>query len=234
MKAQALIFDMDDTLYEEKDFVLSGFRAVDDHIRKQHQVSGFLDEAIYLFESGARSHIFNAALERLAFSFDDALVRELVEVYRRHDPEIRLAEDAEWVLRRMDRGVKTGLISDGYLEAQRQKVKALALEERLHTIILTDELGRDCWKPSRVPFVKMAAELGVPHDRCVYIGDNPHKDFKAPNELGWTTVRIVRKAGQYRGAPADGSHSPQYEIESLRQLREIPVLKHFFIEELCG
>jgi FMN phosphatase YigB (HAD superfamily) len=56
------------------------------------------------------------------------------------------------------------------------------------------------------------------------VGDNPGKDFIAPNELGWQTVQIRRAEGEY-GRTADPAPKPAQQarcvISSLRELRSI-------------
>jgi putative hydrolase of the HAD superfamily len=59
---RALVFDLDDTLYPERDFVLSGFQAVSGWLRLQGGVEGFYDRALATFERGVRGRIFDEVL----------------------------------------------------------------------------------------------------------------------------------------------------------------------------
>ena len=70
-------------------------------------------------------------------------------------------DEADWVLNNLINSIKIGLISDGYLVAQERKISALKLKERVHSIILTDNLGKECWKPSKIPYEKISKELQV-------------------------------------------------------------------------
>ena len=89
--------------------------------------------------------------------------------------------DAERALGRLQvRGVRLGLITDGPLAAQKAKVEALGLPDRFDVIILTDERGRDFWKPDPRAFREMADRLFLDPKSCVYVGDNPEKDFTGP------------------------------------------------------
>lgn len=228
MALKAVVFDMDDTLYEEKQYVESGFRAVDNWVLEEYRISGFYEAASRLFHSGEKRQIFNKALEQLHIPYNDRLIEEMVDLYRSHKPDIRLSEDARWTLDHLSETARIGLISDGYLAAQEQKVSALNLQERFDSIVLTDRLGRHCWKPSPVPYEHASTELRIPHHQCVYIGDNVNKDFIAANRLGWTTVHINRKTGIYSEAVAQRDFHAQYQIDDLRKLPEIPDLQHMF------
>ena len=56
---------------------------------------------------------------------------------------------------------------------------------------------------------------------CVYVADNPTKDFAAPRALGWHTVRIRRPGGLHAGL-AHSPHEVDHEITSLTELRHLP------------
>ncbi|CAN7712499.1 HAD family hydrolase [Paenibacillus sp. LjRoot153] len=228
MTCNALVFDMDDTLYEERHYVSSGFAAIDSWLSNTYNLFGFYETAMELFNSGERSLIFNKTLLKLKIVYDDSTIKEMVEVYRSHKPDIQLSTDASWILEKVRETVKIGLISDGYLISQEKKVEALKLLEKFHSVILTDKLGRENWKPSLVPYEQASQELGVPHSQCVYIGDNVNKDFYAAKKLGWTTVQIDRKEGIYSGIAAEEEFTAHYKIDSLKNLMELPMLKHMF------
>ncbi|KQX51986.1 HAD family hydrolase [Paenibacillus sp. Root444D2] len=228
MTVNALVFDMDDTLYEEKDYVRSGFKAIDRWINREFNITGFYETALDLFFSGETKFIFNKTLVRLNITYDDTLIKNLVDHYRSHEPDIHLLEDAKWILENLRDTVKIGLISDGYLVAQEKKVNALKLHEKFHSVILTDRLGREYWKPSHIPYEQASRELQLPHDQCVYIGDNIKKDFLAAKRLGWTTIQIDRKDGLYSGISAEHDYKAHFTIDSLKDLSDLPNLKHMF------
>lgn len=228
MTIRAMVFDMDDTLYEEKEYVKSGFKTLDEWVIQKFEFTGFYETALDLFNSGERKFLFNKTLERLNLEYDDTLIKYMVDQYRSHEPDIHLIEDAEWVIENVRNTVRIGLISDGYLVAQEKKVNALKLQEKFHSVILTDRLGREHWKPSHIPYEQASLELKVPHDQCVYIGDNINKDFITAKKLGWTTIQIERHNGVYLGIVADQEYEAHYKIDNLRKLSDLPLLSHLF------
>ncbi len=220
----ALIFDLDDTLYPEREFVHSGFAAVDHWLRERRGLAGFAEEANRLFGEGLRGRIFDEALHRLEVDEVDALVPVLVAIYRAHAPRLALYPDAEWALGYFGPRLKLGLVTDGYAATQRNKFATLGLEPFFQAVMFTDDHGRENWKPSPEPFRRIAEALASPAAACAYVGDNPAKDFVAPNRLGWLTVHLQRKGGEYRGIVPDElpqDHRAQHEIGSLRELEGI-------------
>lgn len=216
---QAVIFDLDDTLYAERDFVLSGFRAVDSWLQSELAISGFAEAARRHFDSARRGRIFDAALADLGVADPARLVPQLVAVYRAHSPQLALLPDAERALRHLRPRSRLGLLTDGYAATQRNKVAALGLAPWFDALVFTDDLGREHWKPSPVPFRRMMALLGVPAPECVYVADNPLKDFAAPNELGWRTVQVRHRAAEYaRQVPPTAAHVPGVVLQNLDEL----------------
>src|SRR5579864_1673319 len=187
-----IVFDLDDTLYLESDFVKSGFRAVEEYLRADGP-AGFHDIAWDLFQSGVRRTIVDQALARMGRSPTPALLRTLVEVYRSHAGEIRLAQDSERCLGSIQGIADLGLITDGPSVAQWNKVRLLGLANIIKDILVTEDLGAGAGKPSPLAFKKLQGNREG--TACVYIGDNPCKDFQGPKELGWRTIRIRRPLG---------------------------------------
>jgi putative hydrolase of the HAD superfamily len=228
MTINAIVFDMDDTLYEEKEYVKSGFEAVGKWLKDEFQIIGFYETAWSLVVSGEKSFIFNKVLEKLNIVYDDTRIKKMVDYYRSHAPDIHLFDDAKWILENLNETIKIGLISDGYLAAQEMKVHALQLQNKFHSVILSDKWGKEHWKPSQFPYIQSSRELQVPHDQCVYIGDNVSKDFIGAKRLGWTTIHIYRKDGLYSGIEARKDYLAHYTVKDLRGLSDLPVLKHMF------
>jgi len=222
---QAVVFDLDDTLYPERDYVRSGYRAVTRHLRaslgRDRLVRDGEAAEDWLWDrfcQGRAEGAFDAmsAAYGLGLAGDD--IARLVEVYRSHRPDIRPAEGAKQTLRRLKGRCRLGLLTDGFLPAQQLKLDALGLAGLFDAVVFTEALGRECWKPSPAGFEAVARDLDAPAADCAYVGDNPGKDFVAPNALGWLTVQVVR-AGQVhaRKPPAPGGE-PRLTVHSWDEL----------------
>lgn len=61
-----VVFDIDDTLYLERDYVRSGFLAVEGIVAERFAARGFADQAWAAFERGVRGTIFNECLPNAA------------------------------------------------------------------------------------------------------------------------------------------------------------------------
>ena len=216
-----LVFDLDDTLYAEHQYVLSGFKAVDQYLANYHKTVGFLEAANKVFMKGERGNIFDQTLQFLGVPYTNKFILELVDIYREHKPEIRLFNDARWALDYFSARVKTGLITDGYLNVQRKKIESLGIAKQLESIIISDSFGREFWKPHEKPYLALQADLQVAPEECIYVGDNVAKDFITAKRLGWQTICIKRRSGEYKALQASEAHSADINITSLRQLPNV-------------
>ena len=221
---ECVIFDLDDTLFEEIEYCKSGFRKIASVLAKEAKIA--TPEEIYCalwneFTSGDSQKVFNVVLDQFNISYDRRFIYGLVEKYRCHLPKITLPADSREILDLLRYRTKMALLSDGFLPAQRLKIQALKIEHYFQCIVLTEELGREFWKPSPVGFRKIIKELDVQCNHCVYIGDNLIKDFIAPNQLGFRTIQLIRPNKMHNSLSPDANAKPEFVIESMY---ELPVL----------
>lgn len=223
---ECIVFDLDDTLYLERDYVRSGFLAVNDWITAQYGVHGFGKRAWELFEHGCRGDIFDRVLSEFNITAPKPIIAELVALYRMHKPAISLLEDAENVLGFLHGKVKLALITDGPSEMQERKILALNLDRRFDVIVMTGSWGPEFYKPHARSFLEVEERLNVTKHRCAYIADNPAKDFLAPKFLGWRTVRVKRFGGLHAHIASSSANSADVEIPDLR-----PLMKSFAVSK---
>ncbi len=226
-----VVFDLDDTLYDEIEYCKSGFAAVAEFLANlpeprsssmgegqappAERISAVLWEQ---FTAGNRTKTFNAALDELGMSYDDELIGELIEVYRNHNPKISLPQDSRDVLCELSTKYTLALLTDGFLPAQKLKVQALKIEKYFKSIVYTEQLGRECWKPSPAGFEKIMQTLKGKPENMAYVADNEKKDFIAPNKLGFSTIQLIRPARIHRAVSVEPEASAQHIICEISQL----------------
>jgi len=228
---RAVVFDLDDTLYPERDYVRSGYRAAASYLRQMlGRGEAFEDWLWCRFQAACAGEDFlpgfsGGAFDALNVRFDLGLkpsqIAELVRVYREHRPNIRPFGETPYLLGRLHEQVGLGLLSDGFLPAQRLKFEALGLTRFFDEVIFTEELGREAWKPSPAGFERIARLLGVPHDACAYVADNPAKDFLAANRLGWRTVQFLQLGQIHAHKPAPPGGEARFRVRAIDGLADV-------------
>jgi HAD superfamily hydrolase (TIGR01549 family) len=200
MNVQGVILDLDDTLYAEKEYVKSGFLYLCD---TEDCMKGEFERLWQIFEEGV-APIDNLLKEKGLYS--ETLKKKLLTAYRYHVPTIHLYSGVldflrEW--RDCNPQNKLGLITDGRVEGQNNKIDALAIRAEFEEIIITDELAgfqgdvKRFRKPNPLAFQIMRERLGIDYSQLVYIGDNPKKDFQAPLRLGMQVIQFSPEDGVY-------------------------------------
>jgi len=239
-----VLFDLDDTLYPEREFVTSGFRWVS-HVVKTTMLSHeLLFDAMMRLWQEDRRNVFDRLVEMYGplgnqravpggAGLNNHSVDALVACFRCHPPSISLYPDAAEALAVLrGRGYLTGIITDGLEDVQRRKVESLGLSALMDLILYTDSLGPDqlYWKPSAHAFsLALDAFRLAPGEAC-YVADNPAKDFVGPREMGLMTVRVVRANGIYRDVTPTAC--PDVVVDSLSSMLDLPHFRERVGEKL--
>lgn len=185
---KGVIFDLDDTLYSEKEYVRSGYKAVSDYLGGRYE-----EELWNYFEAGKPA--IDELLKQLGRENEKAKV---LSVYRSHQPDIHLYPGVTEMIEELKaKSIKVGIITDGRPEGQRNKLEALGLD--VDDVIVTDELGGVQFrKPCDIAFRIMMTRWRLNPADIVYVGDNPVKDFQAPQQLGMKSIWFRNADGLYR------------------------------------
>lgn len=195
---QAIVFDLDDTLYSEKDYVSSGY----------HQISRlFLGHEQEIFDQlwtafVEKKNAIDVMLQAQNM-YSDEMKEKCLRIYRYQQPDIRLYDGVTELLEELRReGFKLGLLTDGRVEGQWAKIDALGLRDLFDEIMVTDEQAghgdvMKFRKPNSICFEIMQRRLGVPYEKMAYVGDNLKKDFQAPRALGMKCIYFRNADGLY-------------------------------------
>jgi putative hydrolase of the HAD superfamily len=221
---QTVIFDLDDTLFDEIDFVRSGFRAVARHLATLSDIYSPDDIFAVIwkcFVTGDRGSTFNLALTELGIPCGPEMIHGLVEIYRTHAPTLTLPAESRGILDGLKDRYTLGLLTDGFLPTQRLKVQALGIEHYFRAIVYTEELGREHWKPSPRGFERLLEVLKARPEQTVYVADNESKDFIAPNRLGLLTIQVLRPRRLHRQPSSLPDAAPKLRIDRIDELAKV-------------
>lgn len=215
-----VVFDLDDTLYRERDYMLSGFRAVASYAAPCGDTDMLVEGMVKAFDTGHNAMDALADLLDVAVSQREGAIAKWVQVYRSHSPELSLSEETASVLEALSaRGVELALITDGRSVAQRGKIESLGLRRYFapDNIYISEERGAG--KESMEPFAYMVHRYPEAAGFS-YVADNPVKDFLYPNLMGWQTICLSDRGANIHPQDLDVAeeYRPQTTIDSLREL----------------
>lgn len=180
-----LVLDLDDTLYQEADYVLSGIRYVADLL--QRLTGKEIEKQLLSFHRvNPTGDFLDIALGELCLPI--SAKESLLWSYRLHQPDIELAPQVrQWLEKCVREYHAVAILTDGRSITQRLKLEALGLIDI--PVYISEEWGSV--KPDPERFLAIQERWTAEH--FVYVGDNPAKDFITPNQLGWKSVGLKDK-----------------------------------------
>ncbi|WP_252223285.1 MULTISPECIES: HAD-IA family hydrolase [unclassified Clostridium] len=216
-----IIFDLDDTLYYEKEYVLCAFKDVANYLGNKYNKKTILlyERMKEIFKKQGRGKIFNIICKENNFNED---ITKLIDIYRNCKPKLNLYNDSIEILKWLrTKRYKIGIITDGCARVQWNKIKGLDIEDTVDRITVTDDIGREFWKPHKKSYLDMMEYFNVDKNKCVYIGDNPNKDFIGAKELGIKTIRIIRENGDHIHTFLEEKYEADFNINNLLELKSL-------------
>lgn len=181
-KLTVFVFDLDDTLFKEIDFLRSGFLSI-------LKAGNLIDEEDLIEEMIDWYHQGKDVFADLIKAHPECGLAKLqmIDIYRNHRPEINLDSHASSFLDNLKNlDCYTALITDGRAVTQKNKIRALGLNDFFDIVVISEETGSQ--KPEKHNFEIVQNRFDLPN--FIYFGDNYSKDFFAPNALGWQTVAL--------------------------------------------
>lgn len=215
-----IVFDLDDTLYEERSFVVSGHKAVAAFLapllgEKEETLYEKLQREFNLERKGA----FDRVLVQYKKKYR-SLAKQCLAVYRSHTPDITLYPEAsKWLALLSEYTLY--VVTDGNSSVQKRKCQALGLFSKVKKCICTWRYGVERGKPSPFCFQKICRWEKVTPSEVIYIADNPYKDFVGIKPLGFQTVRVL--TGQYAHVKLAEQYEAEYTIADLNALGSLSV-----------
>jgi len=220
---RAVVFDLDDTLYPYRRFVISGFAAAAVHL---HRTCG-IDQRLTVQTLIAASHSPNrgrevqACLE--ALDLPPELAPELVTIVRSHRPALLLPQPVRHMLVTLRAaGWRLGVLTNGPAAIQSRKVEAMRIDQYVDRVVYAIEHGSGAGKPEPEPFAEIARQLDVPAGHIVFVGDDEVCDVEGSARAGMLPVRCAVWTTR-RGATTNAT--------VVDQVNHVPLIARTLLEE---
>lgn len=208
-----VVFDLDDTLYNELDYLISAYKFIAKKIDPINFVE-LTSVMLSLYRDGQDVFVFLENKYEVSKS-------ELLSFYRNHNPSISLFSGVLDLFKEIkNKSGSIALLTDGRSITQRNKIKSLGIENYFDFISISEEIG--AVKPSLKGFKLIEEKLNK--DSYYYIGDNIKKDFIGPNKLNWKTICLVdngKNIHSYKLNELKENCKPENYIFSLKKLNVI-------------
>ncbi len=126
----------------------------------------------------------------------------------------------ETVIELSRRGYLLGIIANTITETEiPDYLEADGLTGYFKTVVLSSKIG--IRKPNPEIYWESARRIGVEPARCVYVGDNPVRDFEGTRAAGFGLFILFYEPATQAKEPPTGEITPDYVIQETRQLLDI-------------
>tara|TARA_Y100000589_G_C27003393_1_gene567749 strand:- start:14 stop:679 length:666 start_codon:yes stop_codon:yes gene_type:complete len=174
-----IVFDLDDTLFSEREYFFSGISYVEEFISDLYKVP-FYGEILKAHKKGVKD-LWGWSSKKLGLPL--AAKESFLWLYRNHKPKINLFPGIVDLINELNKlDSKVLILTDGRSVSQRLKIEALNLN-RL-PVFISEEYSSI--KPNKKRFLYI--QNTWKGSKFVYIGDNANKDFIAPKDLNWLCI----------------------------------------------
>ena len=213
VKRREWVFDLDDTLFSERDYVRSALEFTGSLVNKLFGTSDSVEQLKKLYSAG---HTDPIGAFWLTNNLPLPAKETVVAAMRAHPPNIKLRSGAALLLNSLRRkNIGFSIMTDGRSLTQRAKIAALrCLDARV--ILISQESGWE--KPD--PRCYQRFESLLP-DRCfTYVGDNLTKDFVTAKKFGWFTIMLVDDGNNIhrQDLPATAARRADFIVHDLSEL----------------
>lgn len=213
---KVVCFDLDDTLYKEIDYLQEAYKLIAHKLWGNDWNKWYLQMFDWYIDG---QNVF----ARICEMRNDVSIESLLHTYRYEVTKLVLPLSDYLLLSKLKaEGVKLGIISDGRQITQMNKIKALGLDEFFDTdmILISETFGSE--KPCEANY-RYFMDKFPDCDDFTYVGDNPQKDFLAPNILGWNTICLLDDGRNIhkQDFSLPEEYLPKVKINHCKSLRKI-------------
>lgn len=200
-EAKAVFFDLDDTLYDS----LSPFqKSLEYHelclpsssVEEFYKQVRHYSDVLWKFYVTGDISLEELRVKRLTCAMHDfglsITTEQAISIQERYEVEQKLINPFPSIYSLLQelqaRNVIVGIMTNGPIEHQSKKLKALQLDQLISKDLIFISDGIGIAKPDQRVFEYVHSKINIEANKCLYIGDTWENDIVAPIEAGWMSI----------------------------------------------
>jgi len=227
-----IIFDVDDTLYDQARSFHQTFRKMfegtftDKEIDQIYRVSRKHSEILFDQSEAGEITQFEWQTGRIINACNDFNIPIDIEkaeafhhLYMEEQQKIILFDEIEELLEALHKeGTQLAILTNGEEKHQSKKIEQLKLTKWIpaENIFISGTHGYA--KPKREIFEIMEEKLGLDKTKTVYIGDSFEKDIIGAKQVGWQAIWMNHRK---RALPENATFKPDHEVQHAKDLLDL-------------
>lgn len=220
---KAIIFDLDDTLYDNlnqvaKKAMQEADKAMAHFLKEDAEVISNLRAD--LIQKGIRFFDQNPLICH-ELGVNKQLIDKAGEIANNHYylfPKvkgIKLFPGVTSLLKKLRKEHKLALITFGVLEKQQEKIKILKVAPYFDFVAVDQWSGIKATKADS--FLDVMEKLKLKAEEIAVVGDNPKNEIEVGNKLGMTTIRVLQ--GKFKDyAPKSDFERADFDIKKITEV----------------
>ena len=179
----AVSFDLDNTIYPQKDYEYSVFRMISLEIEREYGVNHeeFYGEVVNLFNRGERNLVFDKAILRflkdLPEGWKDFVKNRILPIYRSSKVDLKPFDGVVKILEKLRKKLRVMvIITDGNVDLQMNKIELLGIRYLFDKIYISDDYNPPARKPDTRMFKDFLDDFHLNPSDTMHVGDDEIKD----------------------------------------------------------
>ncbi|MFH0808525.1 MAG: HAD-IA family hydrolase [archaeon] len=232
MVKKAVLFDLDNTLYDYEAPHRKALKSVYDVLKNEIGISFAKFKELYKISKAeihreltgsASSHnrvlYFQRLIEKTHNTVDPMIILKLYSVY--WDTLLKNMKLGKGVLDTLKelkkRGLKVGIVSDLTTHIQLRKIQKLGITKYVDVLVTSEEAGSE--KPHAIMFLLALNKLDVSWHDSIFVGDNSVNDIEGANAIRMDTILI--KHGSLAKEMNENYQKPNFVIKEIGEVLNI-------------
>jgi putative hydrolase of the HAD superfamily len=187
-KIEAVVFDLDNTLFDESTYfnaVLTFFLSVIG--RNDIGINNLVD----ISERFRKADYLGFLLKKM-FLYNENMQEKLFECYCNLNHQISLKQNVIDTLKALkSSSFRLGIVTNGVVSAQKSKINCLSLSSFVDDITYAREFGVEFEKPHARPFLDICKKLDCDPVNVLFVGDHPINDIRGACNIGMQTCWLA-------------------------------------------
>jgi putative hydrolase of the HAD superfamily len=183
----AVVFDLDNTLYNEANY----FEAVLKHFLSDLGRSDIYSTSLVNIGDRLNTKDYLGDLLKKLSLYTSEMHERFFNLYCKLDYNMSLELTVVKVLEKLQSmSISLGVLTNGVVAAQKNKVKCLSLKKYVDHISYARERGKFFEKPHSLAFRDICEKLCCNLQNALFVGDHPINDIKGAKDAGMKTCWI--------------------------------------------
>lgn len=181
---KAVIFDFDNTLVNENNWLVSRWEKTNKYVEIKYNYVNYSETFWKVCSNKGLTYpkLVNETLDLILKDYSS--VNEIVNYFKCVIVDEKLNDGSVMCLVELKKKYMLGIITNGKQETHEDRIKMAELSEYFDVVIYAYNNP----KPNKEPFMQCAKKLNIDYKNFIYVGDDYNRDYLPALEVGYFPI----------------------------------------------